>query len=223
MKHIKHLCAISIFTMMSGLASATYTYDYGDAPGYGGTRHTTGNWQILGDIWNSEYGPRPVDSSDDGVSWSTDGGVNYGHGDVTRGQSVAFKFDVWRSDSGVHAYDQLKAWVDWDGDKVWDNLNESIIAEQWFKNADPGVQNKSFYATAVVPDTAALGETWLRARVSCDHVLFDDTNPYDELWQGEVEDWGMNVNTSTVPAPSALLLLGTGLAGLRRVRRRISA
>lgn len=213
--------------------------EYSDAVGYGSAHHTTGEWQRLGTAWDTEDGPKDVDTSDDGVFWSTDGGNTWGHDIVTPGEAVTFRFDMTRAGYGRHSYDQLKVWVDWNQDKVWDNdpaHGEVLLATQWFKGdtmvdddyykdyvAQHGVApnpnaelTKSFYATAVVPQDMQ-GCTWLRARVHCNHTTFDNIGPYGELTQGEVEDYEL---CTTVPAPSAIALAGIGLAIVRRLRGR---
>ncbi|MCP4011098.1 MAG: PEP-CTERM sorting domain-containing protein [Proteobacteria bacterium] len=235
-------CLIFVLGANSSYASS---FEFSDAIGYGQASHGTGEWQWLGDTWTAENAPLANDSSDDGVWWSTDGGTNWGHGDIFAGQEVTFRFDMHRAAYGRHEYDQLKAWIDWDGDKAWDNVNEEIIATQWFKNtiedgntkfadnvwrdslaANNGdnvlnptaVLFKQFYATLVVPEDAYIGETWLRARVSCTHTSFNNTNPYGRLWQGEVEDWALNVRP--VPEPGTLFLIGTGILGIVSLSRK---
>jgi len=205
---------------VQGLAVASPTpYEYSDADGYGTAKHKTGRWQRLGTAYNKEYSPQVNDTSDDGVFWSVDGGSTWGHDDLSIGNSVTFRFDMTRSLDGIHQYDQLKAWVDWNGDKDWNDAGEQVIAEQWFKADDAGITSKSFEATYIVPDYASIGETWLRARVHCDHVSFADHNPYTYMSQGEVEDYQMNI--SAVPVPSAIGLVGFGIIGLRRFKKKL--
>lgn len=203
-------------------------YEFSDAGGYGSAQHVTNGWQQLGDYWDTESGPLTVDldPSDDGVDWSTDGGSNWGYSDLIKGQEVTFRFDMRRAPYGNHYYDQIKAWIDWDGDQVFDNTAEIILAEQWFKydtnplyntlindsdwspwNNPLAILQQNYYVTLTVPDDAVLGTIWLRARVTCDHISFDDTTPYGELWQGEVEDYKLTIT----PIPSGVILAGIGL------------
>ncbi len=210
--------------------------EFSDAPSpYGVASHTNGTWQRLGDIWDTESGPNPNDSSDDGVTWSTDGGQTWGTDQtLTRGQEVTFSFDMRRAGFGRHTYDQLKAWVDWNGDKVFDdsaNSNEVILYEKWWKGNtrmpdnewepadDVGkVLQKTFFATVTVPDATVLEDIWLRARVHCNHITFGNLTPYGRTNQGEVEDYELSV----VPTPTAVLLgvIGLGFANSRLRRRR---
>jgi len=119
----KLLLVLLIISAYFNIALATP--DYGDAPAsYGSVSNGTGNWQQLGSKWGI----------DDGVSWSVDGGKTYGTASVlTVGQSVTFRFDFHRYAYGVHSYDQLNAWVDWNGNGSFDG-SEVITAQQWFKN-----------------------------------------------------------------------------------------
>ncbi|MCP4607312.1 MAG: hypothetical protein GY845_01175 [Planctomycetes bacterium] len=231
MKRPGYLYIACLIAIMSCPAWADL-FEYSDAVGYGSAQHVTGEWQRLGDLWDSESGPLAIDTSDDGVSWSTDGGGTFG-GDLIKGEEVTFYFDMRRAPYGRHDIDQIKVWVDWNGDLQFDNNpsnGEMILYDTWDKGSTqiadndwksangypnsyvynypsnpPADLQKTFTATLTVPDNAVLGTTWLRARVSCDHVLLD--SPYGELWQGEVEDWQLNI----VPVPSGIILAGIGM------------
>lgn len=122
---MKKILALTIMMTVFAYASMAMAADYGDAPAsYGLASHTTGNWQKLGSGWGV----------DDGVSWSIDGGLTYGWDDLTVGEAVIFRFDFHRAAYGVHEYDQIMAWIDWNGSGAFDHPDERIIAQQWYKN-----------------------------------------------------------------------------------------
>jgi hypothetical protein len=208
-----------------------YNCDYGDASGYGAASNVSGWWQRLGRLWDQESGTLQIDASDDGVSWSVNGGA-YGHSALIPGQTVRFKFDVYRSPYGGHDYDQLSAWIDWNGNKDWES-GEQIIARQWFKGdgypiiteeqyldylKDPTwstLVEQSFESKTLIVPTNAVS-TWLRARVNCMDVPFGSMTPYGELYQGETEDYLLQV-----PEPASLVLLCFGLLSIAFMRRKI--
>lgn len=206
-------------------------YRESTAPGYQLAWHTTDDWQRLGDS----------SRTNDGVEWSVDGGLTWGHDTMHVGTSVIFRYDFQRTDDGLHTYDQLKSWIDWNGDKDWDDEGEQLIALRWDqwnweepdsvrpegfdnvrRNAGESVNliQQYFYADVIVPDWAMVGETWMRTRVHCNHIRFDDTTAYGHLNQGEVEDYAVQIAT---PEPSTFILLGAGLLGLVCVGRRRKA
>ena len=214
-----------------GLAQASaVNYDFGDAPGYGGAQHGTGEWQTLGEAWDAEENPLADDPSDDGVHWSVDGGA-WGRDSVLPGQKIRFRFDFRRAESATHLFDQLGAWVDWDEDGNWDDPGERLILSgkklernyapdaypgafgyggTWERKNEETLLQRYFYSeTREIP--IGVDILWLRARVVCSRSItaaggFD---PHIDLWQGEVEDHGVRA----VPLPGAALLLFSGLLG----------
>ncbi len=219
-------------------------FDYSDAEGYGEAWNKNPSWQRLGTMWDDESGPLPNDLSDDGVSWSIDGGSSYGHEEIAVGQEVTLKFDMYKKLWGIHDWDAIKVWIDEGKDGTFDN-EDLVYADKWHFLTDAvddgglgGVRGsnnedamhsdgfslyeadktKSFYYTTTFDDA---GEYWLRARVNCNADIRSDMSrmgAYGKIWQGETEDWKLTVRS--VPEPGVLSLLSIGLLSFVAFRRK---
>lgn len=258
MKHFLFAPIAAAALSYNAFASPLGADDFGNAPApYGSAQHDQGDWQHLG----SQY------RINDGVSWSVDGGHTFGTtAALTQGENVTFKFVLNSHNIGGHISDPLRVWMDWDNSGVWSNA-EMIYSTKYIKadnnrywikatpeNPTPSGENywngrhweqgvtgqwvsTTYILNTLVPTNAAVGNTWLRARATCDASLggadwqrtwsdyswdaregdINNLTPYGYLHQGEVEDYRLRIlSKRIVPVPegAAGVLLGLGLFGL---------
>lgn len=259
---LSSMLAVGVYSQFAYATPFGYQ-DLSNAPElYAAAVHETGDWQRLG----ASYGVN------DGVSWSVDGGVHYDNAHITQGQVVDFKFVQYSHNIGGHISDPLRVWLDWNGDSQWSSdelifstkYNKAYNKDGYWVKAtpdDPTPANENpwngrhwvngqtgdwvrleYTLSLLVPANTTLGDTWLRARTTCDASLggadwqrtwsdwswdakegdINNLTPTDWLHQGEVEDYKLTITRKPVqvPEPSVLILLLSGLAGLAFRHRR---
>jgi len=125
-------CCAGLLVLLGSASAFAASYDYSDAPeGYVQTRNANASWQLLGEKCDVETSAKAIDTSDDGVFWSLDGGKTWGNtSEITAGSTVKFRFDMYKKLWGRHSYDALKVWIDWDNNKKFD-VSEIVYSDQW--------------------------------------------------------------------------------------------
>ncbi|MBK1657556.1 SdrD B-like domain-containing protein [Paracraurococcus ruber] len=171
-------------------------YDFGDAPDtYGttltdnGARHLLSTGQTvatpvlyLGSLVDAELNGQPSIGADgddlngtpddeDGITLPTV---------IQAGQTYQITVRVTEA-SGVDG--RLNAWIDFNGDGDFDNVNERILFDTAVVN---GLNTLSFTAA----DTVTLGTTYARFRLSTDAAA---QNPTGLALDGEVEDYRLSI------------------------------
>ena len=124
MQTLKRVAIVTLFLFLCSIINSFATMTSNPSNGYGSASHQFATWQKLGDS----------DDADDGLTWATNGGT-YGHGDIFVGDTLFLKFDMYRSGSGVHEYDQLKVWLDIDQDYSFDYYTPSESGS-WIDRSD---------------------------------------------------------------------------------------
>lgn len=160
---------------------------------YGSATHNSPHWQTLAD---------PANNDNYGVTWSVDNGLTWGRDDVTVGQTLQFRFNMFKPNVGTHYADHVAAWVDWGQDGAFDHTADQIVyGEHVIATAKgqvntavesalgtwrtPDTPNITFYSSAFAVDDSHVGDLWLRAQVTCSHSLTKAAgvrNHWDAQW-----------------------------------------
>ncbi len=87
-----------LFLLVSVSAFAG-SYDYSDATGYVKASNEDASWQLLGKKCDvEEINAKAIDTSDDGVFWSIDGGQTWDNtSEITAGTTVKYRFDMYKN------------------------------------------------------------------------------------------------------------------------------
>lgn len=150
------------------------------------TSHGSEAWQVLGTKANL-----------DGVSWTTDGGATWTQ-DATLyvGQTVQFKFDMYKPTTGTHRSDHLEAWIDWDQSGTLEDGAETVAYGEVMIYNDPvaygaapapaDLVNLAGTSYSYTSDSFSLtwdmaGDYWLKALVTCSESLVSTYNGSNKL------------------------------------------
>lgn len=180
-----HILEGNSIDLAYAIVGTTVQLDWGDAPdspivpGYGTLAVNNGARHVIAGPWFGRAADPPPDGEPDGQPFpSAVGDDNSGIDDegdaliheIIQGFSVPLEWWV----AGDTAY--VEAWVDFNGDQVWQHPQERVVSIRWA----PG----HFLHPVPGPANTILGETYARFRISTDGGL----TPYGHAPDGEVED-----------------------------------
>jgi hypothetical protein len=165
--------------------------DYGDAPtaaqsGFAssyptlvadnGASHVVGG-PVLGTIWDSEDDGQPTPGADgDDLTDDDDAdGVTF---DTPLALGLDAQFTVTNTGGG-----KLDAWIDYNANGDWSDPGEKVV------DSDVLTDGVAKQYTVTVPDTATVGDTYARFRLSTAGGL----NPDGAASDGEVEDYLVSI------------------------------
>ena len=188
---------VSLFGLFL-LPSLLWGYSVSTAVGYGSASHLD-DPAFLSEWYGADG------SLADGLTFSP----------FTTGQTATLDLSVSLNnffDAG--SFEWASIWIDWDHSFTFDD-NELVLDynDYWFDNG-----TTSFQTSFVVPNTAILGETWMRARLTAD----GDLAATGDYFTGEVEDYRVSVSegVEAIPEPATMSLFGIGLLVSGAVLRR---